>query len=727
MKTRLGWRCGLASLLLVLGMSVSGQAGQNDDLSPEAMDTMQAQTAPAYTAQAASCPTANYKVDDALGHAFEDISGSAAATNLGLGDDEHVTIPIGFTFNYYCTSYTSVTVNSNGTLTFDLGAPNISLVNQPLPYATSDYSTIVAVYWDDLDPGEPGAAVLYEVKGTAPNRRLIVQWQNVPRYGVIGAGTFEVVLFESTNKILFKYQDVNFGDATYDYGAAATVGIQKDGTTAVQYSYNTASLADGDAILFAPQAEPCPTAGYYYDDMVPYNFEDISGTGTGLGLALDHYAAVPLPFPFSFYCAEYSTIFVNDSGVINFADQNQTYANSCLPATIGTLPTFVAPFWDDLLSSSPGEVYYQVKGTSPNRRVIIQWDGVKLLGGSGDLTFQAILYETTNKILFQYQDVSTSDGSHLGAAATVGIQGDSTSYLEYSCNSASLANGLAILFTPYGEITTPSPSSTGLDYDCHRNGVWNASQNDGNLYMYDAESGVLVRTIVMAGKVLASDGSTNDVAVLDNGNLLLSDYNGDVATIDDYLFEFDPDKQTMVSYWPLDGAWNTSTDGTNIDQVRGVEMVDNRFWKAYVTSALNNNVYEIQLTPGKPGTWKTIAVHGPLSAQISTSGIDKVACYEDTPITGYAVGDRNSTVVNFYTKTFTLNSNFGAQHGASFNNYGVTVVPGNPAKLWVSDTGASGIDIDTIGIFDTQQKCSMHCGKFPWPMFLPGIEQGTTP
>jgi hypothetical protein len=149
-------------------------------------------------------------------------------------------------------------------------------------------------------------------------------------------------------------------------------------------------------------------------------------------------------------------------------------------------------------------------------------------------------------------------------------------------------------------------------------------------------------------------------------------------------------------------------------------MVDSRFWKAYVTTALDNNLYEIQLAPGKPGTWKTVAIHGPLSAQIDHSGLDKVACYEDTPITGFAVADRSSTVINYYTKTFSLNSNFDAQHGTSTNNYGVTVVPGNPAKLWVTDTTTN-----TIGIFDTQQKCTMHCGKFPWHEIIGAISRGS--
>ena len=88
-------------------------------------------------------------------------------------------------------------------------------------------------------------------------------------------------------------------------------------------------------------------------------------------------------------------------------------------------------------------------------------------------------------------------------------------------------------------------------------------------------------------------------------------------------------------------------------------------------------------------------------------------------MTGFAVADRGSPVINFYDQSLTLNSNFNAQHGMSTFNSGVTLVPGNPAKLWVSDYGT-----DTIGIFDTQEKCTMHCGKFPWHHVIGAISQG---
>ncbi len=326
------------------------------------------------------------------------------------------------------------------------------------------------------------------------------------------------------------------------------------------------------------------------------------------------------------------------------------------------------------------------------------------------------MYETSNKILFQYQDVTSGDSLHQGTSATVGIQKNQTDGIEYSCNLPSLSDGMAIMYSPYTELSAPFASS-GLDYDCHRNGVWVASEN-GELNMYDPDTATLVKTIPMTSNIIVPSSNSNGVAVLDNGNLLLSDFNGDGdTTIDDYIFEFNPDDETLVNYWPIDGALNTSTDGTNIDRIRGVEMIDERFRHAYVTRSGDNNVYEIQLLPGKPGTWKTVAVHAP-PFLTNSAGIDKVACYEDTPITGLTIADRGSSTINYYNTDFTVNSNFNTEAG--FGNYGVTVVPGNPAKLWVAN-----IDLDNITIVDTEQKCTMHCGKFPWHEIIGALSQGS--
>jgi hypothetical protein len=85
--------------------------------------------------------------------------------------------------------------------------------------------------------------------------KVIVEYYQVSGYGPgPDSGTWEVILLQN-GSILFQYQDVAFGDS-HDDGASATIGIQGDSSTSLQYSYNTASLTDGMAICFAYPGTP---------------------------------------------------------------------------------------------------------------------------------------------------------------------------------------------------------------------------------------------------------------------------------------------------------------------------------------------------------------------------------------------------------------------------------------------------------------------------------------
>lgn len=109
---------------------------------------------------------------------------------------------------------------------------------------------MIAPFWDDLYP--PGGAVYYATTGSAPNCVFTVEWRNIVHYPSSPSGvTFEVQLGEGTNDIYMVYQDVDFGDAAYNNGASATVGIQKAARTiGLQYSCNQAVLVTNRVIRF---------------------------------------------------------------------------------------------------------------------------------------------------------------------------------------------------------------------------------------------------------------------------------------------------------------------------------------------------------------------------------------------------------------------------------------------------------------------------------------------
>jgi len=176
---------------------------------------------------------------------------ATSGTALGLGDDAASSQGIGFDFEYLGNVYNTVTVSSNGYLTF--GASGTAYSNTAIPNA-AEPNDMIAPFWDDLNPSSAGDVYVL-VSGTVPSRVFTAAWVGVPHYSSVGAATFEVSLYEGTNHIVFQYQDVDFEDAAYDRGASATVGLENGaGSAGVPFSHNSASLSSGTAIRFLPRS-----------------------------------------------------------------------------------------------------------------------------------------------------------------------------------------------------------------------------------------------------------------------------------------------------------------------------------------------------------------------------------------------------------------------------------------------------------------------------------------
>ena len=178
---------------------------------------------------------------------------STTGTALALADEGTTTVTLPFSFTFYGAVSSDLRVGNNGGILFNSTAGAVSFINQALPANLP--APAMLPFWDDLD--DETGSVYYEVRGTAPDREAVIAWVDRPHFNGVGAVTFEVILYEGTNEIDFVYQDVDFGDATFDNGASATVGIQGNNTTALQYSFNTPALSSGLAICFtAPPPSP---------------------------------------------------------------------------------------------------------------------------------------------------------------------------------------------------------------------------------------------------------------------------------------------------------------------------------------------------------------------------------------------------------------------------------------------------------------------------------------
>jgi len=161
-------------------------------------------------------------------------------------------------------------------------------------------------------------------------------------------------------------------------------------------------------------------------------------------------APIPLPFLFPFYARAHDSLFIGSNGVLGFdrdgleTGQNQSIPNGALPNAL------ICPYWDDLDPSRSGRISYGSAGIAPNRKFIITWDRVPFSTVNIPLTFQVILEETTQRIVFQYQDIQPNSPTGGGSGATIGLENHggflSAKYLFNG--NRNLRNEQTIAFTP---------------------------------------------------------------------------------------------------------------------------------------------------------------------------------------------------------------------------------------------------------------------------------------
>ncbi len=121
-------------------------------------------------------------------------------------------IPLGFTFDFEGTSYTSVRAGSDGFLSFNASAG--SGTTNDLDNGTASRRPLVAPLWDDHagSVATSSSKASYVVTGTAPNRVFTFEWLNWEwNYGANDSTvSFQVKLYETTNEIEFTYRWENY-------------------------------------------------------------------------------------------------------------------------------------------------------------------------------------------------------------------------------------------------------------------------------------------------------------------------------------------------------------------------------------------------------------------------------------------------------------------------------------------------------------------------------------
>lgn len=209
----------------------------------------------------------------------------------------------------------------------------------------------------------------------------------------------------------------------------------------------TLDFSNGESVIF----ETLGSVGIYSCTTSPLSWRAF--TGTMLNLSDDSSARITPPFPIKFGTGIYRSLYVGANGAISFHQTNFPFTNGSLPNSSFT--TLIAPFWDDLypLPRSKNNVFWTVRGSAPNRELVIEWRNVWhfncLDEPSGTVRFQVVFFEGRTAVLFNYQDVSLGGecaAEDRGGSATIGIQTSETDATQIGFNWPILSNNVAILW-----------------------------------------------------------------------------------------------------------------------------------------------------------------------------------------------------------------------------------------------------------------------------------------
>ncbi len=142
------------------------------------------------------------------------------------GDDVLLSVPIGFTFRFFGTNYTSAVISTNGFMSFDVAPGSGCCSGQAIPSATAP-NNLIAAGWTDLyvDPGQ----ITYETRGTAPNRTFVVSFISVQSLSGTGNLTAQIILNETTNRVALQTTTLMMPSRT------TTQGVEGPGGTAAYF------------------------------------------------------------------------------------------------------------------------------------------------------------------------------------------------------------------------------------------------------------------------------------------------------------------------------------------------------------------------------------------------------------------------------------------------------------------------------------------------------------
>jgi hypothetical protein len=150
------------------------------------------------------------------------------------GDDVTASITNPFSWIYDNQAVTSMSINTNGTIGIDQSAYCCQYTDY---LGTTSYPSEIDPYQVDMyvnsTSSSPAGGLFYQTQGSAPSRKLVVEWAGIRAYsGNSTYSSFQVIIYEGTNMIEFLYKDKNFL-----FNNSSTAGIGLNGRTTPTFAY----------------------------------------------------------------------------------------------------------------------------------------------------------------------------------------------------------------------------------------------------------------------------------------------------------------------------------------------------------------------------------------------------------------------------------------------------------------------------------------------------------
>ncbi len=204
---------------------------------------------------------------------FSPISGSGTAVSLG-DDQVSGALPIGFSFEFFCNTYTDFYISSNGFLTFNAGTGSGCCSGDPVP-GPFDPNNIIALAWEDLDPDGYGT-IEYFTTGASPNRILVVNFLGISHYPGPGPNddiTVQALLHETTNIVEIHTTNQPDGSGTHTMGMEDATGVNG---IAVPGRNSASWTATNDAYRFESLSSPADPYTYLWSPSIGLNNDTIT-------------------------------------------------------------------------------------------------------------------------------------------------------------------------------------------------------------------------------------------------------------------------------------------------------------------------------------------------------------------------------------------------------------------------------------------------------------------